>query len=207
MDKIVQIQACISMAEKGLSRLKEDVLQIGGYTSTKIRHLLNNLGMVSNTYFEIGSHRGSTFCAATYQNINLQKAIACDNFSEFSESAPHDEFLRNAEQFCSPSWYLIAKDCFEISYLPQGIDLYLYDGSHAQWAQKKALTYFHKFLPDEFIFLVDDYQWEDVRKGTEEGIKECGLEILFARELGMDTPSNPAEYWNGFGVFLLKKKA
>lgn len=205
MNKIEMIKQCIQNAEDGISKLSEEVMLIGGYTSKKIRHLLNNLGNISNNYFEIGSHRGATFCATVYGNENIKSALACDNYSELNVDNPQEDFLKNAKEYCKCEYFILVHDAFEISHISFKPSLYLYDGSHSEWAHRNALTHFYKMLPGEFIFLVDDYQWPHVKKGTQEGIKECNLEILFERELGMEKPSDHYEYWNGFGVFLLKK--
>lgn len=179
-------------------------MSIGGYTSKKIRHLLNNLGSISENYFEIGCHRGATFCATIFHN-KIITAIACDDYSELNEGNPKEEFIKNVEKYRLFNIIFKFYDAFENQLLEREPDLYLYDGSHSEWAHRMALTHFYKMLPDEFIYCVDDYQWPAVKTGTQDGIKECGFEVLFERELGMEKPSDHYEYWNGFYVSLLKK--
>lgn len=205
MGKIEQIKQSIENAEQGISKLTPEVLSIGGYTSNKIRHLLNNLGTNAIKYFEIGSHLGSTFCSTVYKNENIQLALACDNYSEFNDGKPKVDFLNNAHKFCKSEWHLIQQDAFTIKGLHMKPDLYLYDGSHSEFAQRMALVHFYNMLTDEFVYLVDDYQWKAVKTGTQDGIKECGFQVLFEQELGMETPSSGIEYWNGMYIALLKK--
>lgn len=207
MDKIELIKRAITYSEMEQSNLTEDVLKIGGYTSNKIRHLLNNLGMSCNNYLEIGCHRGSTFCATLYGN-NIEKALAIDNFSEFDIDNPKLDFLKNVNKFKGETKVsLLEEDCFkltiDISKYKTKYDLYLYDGNHADWAQEMALAYYYDVLPNEFIFCADDYKWDQVKNGTQKGIKGCNLKVIYEQELGMETN----EYWNGFYIALLKKSA
>lgn len=207
MGKIEEIKKAIEKAERLESKLTDECFQIGGYTSPKIRHLLNNLGAISESYLEIGVHRGSTFVASMYGND--MRAIAMDNWSEFGEDGTaKKDFIENRRKFTTKSLFL-EMDCFQfnLNYAePMLFDLYLYDGNHSYDAQKKAVTHFHKYMADEFILCIDDYQWEDVEKGTQDGIKEMGVEVLFEAELGMGRESDLSQYWNGFYVALLKKK-
>lgn len=205
MKKIEQIQDCIEKAEQGDSKLEGAVLEIGGYTSPMLRHLMNNLGGLATKYFEVGPHYGSLFYSTTYGNENIITAVAVDNWSEFAEGRDvRSAFLGNVK-LCSGKVVLFEQDCFEgdaKSLCPEP-ELYLYDGNHADWAHKKALTHFYDALPNEFIFCVDDSAWPAVRQGTEEGIKECAFEVLFERHL-FDGQEG-GRYWNGFSVYLLKK--
>lgn len=196
MNRIQQIQHCIDKAQKLESKLTEECFKIGGYTSSKIRHLLNNLGELGTEYLEIGVHRASTFVAAMYGN--KMKGVAIDNWSEFNEDGTvKAEFLENIKQFGN-SVEFIEADCFETE-LPQNkFDFYLYDGGHGYEEQKKAITQFAKNMQDEFILCVDDYNWEQVSQGTQDGIKEVGLKVLFEANLVYG-------YHNGFYVALLKK--
>jgi hypothetical protein len=53
--------------------------------------------------------------------------------------------------------------------------------------------------------VVDDYDWIGVQSGTKEGIKECGFEILYERYLESGIGNNEDGWWNGLGIFILKK--
>jgi hypothetical protein len=103
---------------------------------------------------------------------------------------------------------LLRSDCFEVdlSVLPKPFDLYLYDGGHSEEQQRKGLTYYLPVLADEFIFCCDDYSWPDVQKGTQDGIKESNLDILFEQEMITKSSHDNESWWNGFYVALLKKK-
>ena len=206
MGKVEQIIQAIEDAENLKSKLTPEVLSIGGFTSNKIRHLLNNLGAISTDYFEIGVHRGATFCAAMYRNGIW--GTACDNFSQFNEDNAKNEFYKNiASNLGARAVQVLEQDCFTIDPTEhKEIDLYLYDGEHSAESTKKGVTYFYQSFADEFILLMDDYGWTEVQEGTQYGIGECGFEVLFERHLGEGDNGNGEGWWNGFYVALLKKK-
>lgn len=203
MNKIDLIQEAINKAERLESKLTPKEFDIGGYTSPKIRHLMNNLGDISRNYLEIGVHLGATFMAANYANA-FSTSTAIDNFSEFNENDPKKHFLQNMGTM---RFMLIDQDCWTMStsfYNP--IDLYLYDGGHDLESQEKALTHFLPAMAKEFIFCVDDYGWDVVQKGTASGIEKSGVEVVAHWPLGLGDQGSTDGYWNGFGVFLLRKK-
>ncbi len=86
------------------SKLDRAAFRARGFTSPKVRHLLNNLGSLEGLdYLEVGVHRGATFVATNYKNA-LASATAIDNWSEFAESGTvKDEFLRTARRCSRPS--------------------------------------------------------------------------------------------------------
>ena len=196
------VQRCIELAEQGTSKLDLAAFKARGFTSPKVRHLLNNLGSLPGlAYLEVGVHRGATFVATGYKNA-LTSATAVDNWSEFAEDGRvKEEFLRNCATLLEPGSYrFLEQDCFTIArqQIPSPINFYLYDGEHSHAAQRQALTHFYPMLDDVFIFVVDDYTWESARTGTQDGIGELGLEILYQREL-------VEGWWNGLFVGVLQK--
>lgn len=198
MTKINQIQEAIAKAERLESKLEPECFKIGGFTSPKIRHLMNNLGAISNIYLEIGCHRGATFVATGYKNTGHPR-IAIDNFSEFDDGTVKNEFESNCNKFLEGKWDLHNKNCWEIDFYHDMFDLYNYDGEHSVESQKKAITHFLPAMKDEFIMCIDDASWDDVITGTAQGLAETSVQVLFDQLL-VDG------YWNGFRVLLLKKR-
>lgn len=217
-EKIELIKEAIEMAEKMQSSHAANTYEVPALTSLKIRHLLNNIGKIGTNYLEIGVHRGGTFTAAIAGNENLEFITAIDNFeSDMSGETARIDFLKNVKEHkpYSSNFELIVSDSFSVDIgqtgkVPELIDIYLYDGSHSEEDQKKALTYYLPNLADEFIYLCDDYDWQEVQKGTQDGILEANLKKLFEKHLvsektreqgGHDNDS----YYNGFYVALLRK--
>ena len=196
------VDISIALGDQLQSKLDRTALMTRGFTSPKVRHLLNNLGSLEGLdYLEVGVHRGATFCATNYRN-RLTSATAIDNWSEFAENGGvKEEFLRNCSALLEPGAYrFLEQDCFTVTreQVPAPINFYLYDGEHSVDAQRKALTHFYALLDDVFIFLVDDYGWDAAKAGTQSAIGELGLERLYEREL-------TEGWWNGLYVSVLKK--
>jgi hypothetical protein len=92
-------------------------------------------------------------------------------------------------------------------------NVYLYDGDHSELDHFKALEYYIDNLDDEFIFIVDDLNWENVRDGTMRAIRELNLTVKFRHEIfmspddlkGMPRHNGKDTFWNGCGIFLLEK--
>jgi len=74
-------------------------------------------------------------------------------------------------------------DCFTLNIreLPK-FNIYMYDGNHTEDSHYKALNHYYNCLDDIFIFIVDDWDWEKVRKGTKRAIDSLNLTILYEKE-------------------------
>ena len=209
MVSVDQLKDAVRKAQALESKLDPACFEIGGFTSPCIRHLMNNLGALSTRYLEIGVHRGATFVSSLYKNLEIEQAVAIDNFSEFNESGDiKSSFLQSMETFKGtvPTWTLIDRDCWSdktwsdlLVYLKNPVDLYLYDGAHDYESQYKAIAKFTSLLKKQFILCVDDYDWKDVARGTEDAIKDLQLEIV------TDIVCSGPDWHNGFAVFLLNK--
>lgn len=201
----MEISKCIKNAEREISRLNKDILKIEGMSSKFNRHLLNNLGSGFDrfNYLEIGVHKGSTYISSLYGN-NVIDAWAIDDWSEFQDQTPY--FLDNCKKFDIPVNFINA-DCFTVDTSKiRDINFYLYDGNH--WTDKTArgLTYFYDSFDDEFLYVVDDFDWESVRQGAEIGIKECNFKIKYENYLASNIGNNENGWWNGLGIYILKKQ-
>lgn len=200
----MNIEKCIDNAIKGISKLHPDILSIEGMSSAMNRHLLNNLGGNLNgfNYLEIGVHQGSTFVSSLYGNDVIQ-AWAIDNWSEFQNQRGY--FEGNCQRFNIP-YKFIEADCFSVNSREiDNIGFYLYDGNH--WAEQtaKGLSYFYDSFLDEFLYVVDDFDWEGVQQGVELGIKQCNFNVKYYNYLESNIGNNAEGWWNGLGIFILQK--
>ena len=110
---------------------------------------------------------------------------------------------------------LLEKDFFETSasdFNDNKFNIYFYDGDHTEVSQYKALEHMLNIgcLEDEFIFLVDDYVWEDVRNGTQRAIKDLNLKVIYEKEFIPECVRKQEKFdeigwWNGFYISLLGK--
>ena len=207
-------------AEKDTSKVNQEILGMSGMSGRRTRHFINNLcAMPDCKYLEVGTWKGSTLCSAMFANKINCTCIDdwSQSFSSASDVGPKEVFLKNFKKFKGiNNAIFIEKNCWEID--PEHIgkfNIYFYDGSHSHEAQHRALTHFLPSLDDEFIFMVDDWNLERVQWGTNKGIEENSLNVLYKKEIlttedGSHPPpkkSGPNSDWhNGLCVFVLKKK-
>ena len=205
------IQTAFTKAENKLSKITTYIIDMEGMSGTMTRHFYNNLlNTYDARYLEIGSWKGSSVCSAMCGN--QAKVVCIDNWSEFG--GPKPEFLANFETFKGENdAVFIENDCFQVdvSTLPK-FNIYMYDGNHTNESHYKALLHYYDCLDDVFIFIVDDWNWKEVRDGTTSSIQKLNLKVLYEKEIRLtwdnSHTSQPlaAQTWhNGIYVAILEK--
>ena len=205
------IDTAFQNAENNISKITQDIVLMGGMSGTKTRHFYNNLLNTENArYLEIGTWKGSSVCSAMCGN---KATVVCiDNWSEFG--GPKDEFLVNFNKFKGENQAtFIESDCYsvDVSILPK-FNIYMYYGNHSHDSHYKALSHYYNCLDDVFIFVVDDWNWKDVRDGTISSIQKLNLEVLYEKEIRLTwdnsvtpEPELSQTWWNGIYVAILQK--
>ena len=205
------VETAFQNAENNISKITNDIINMEGMSGTKTRHFYNNLLNTENArYLEIGTWKGSSVCSAMCGN--KAKVICIDNWSEFG--GPKSEFLVNFEKFKGENDAIfIENDCYnvDVSVLPK-FNIYMYDGNHTNESHYNALLHYYNCLDDIFIFIVDDWNWKDVRDGTINSIQKLNLKVLYEKEIRLTwdnshTPQPQAsQTWhNGIYVAILQK--
>ena len=202
------IDEAFQNAENNISKITDDIIVMEGMSGTKTRHFYNNLLNVEDArYLEIGTWKGSSVCSAMCSN--KAKVTCIDNWSEFG--GPKSEFLENLEKFKGDNdATFIENDCFkvDVSTLPK-FNIYMYDGNHTNDSHYKALLHYYDCLDDIFIFIVDDWNWHDVREGTINAINKLNLKVLYEKEIRLSLDgtctNNSNTWWNGIYVAILQK--
>ncbi len=206
------VETAFQNAENGVSKITNHIVSMEGMTGTKTRHFYNNLlNMPDARYLEIGTWKGSSVCSAMCNN--KAKVVCIDNWSEFG--GPKNEFLSNFNAYKGENEaYFIESNCFKVnvSKLPK-FNIYMYDGNHDEESHYNALVHFYNCLDDTFIFIVDDWDWEHVRKSTLSSIQRLKLNVLYEREIiTANTPNKVINggtgknhWWNGIYVGILQK--
>jgi hypothetical protein len=205
------IETSFSNAEQNISKITDDIINLQGMTGIKTRHFYNNLLSRENmSYLEIGTWKGSSVCSAMYKNT--AKIVCIDNWSEFG--GPKDEFLINFNKYKGNNDAIfIESDCFNVdtSILPK-FNIYMYDGNHTIDSHYNALKYYINCLHDIFIYIVDDWNWIDVRDGTYKSFKDLNLTILYEKEIRLTSdnsvtpePLLSSNWWNGIYIAILQK--
>ena len=198
-------------AENNISKITNDIITMDGMSGTKTRHFYNNLLNTEDArYLEIGTWKGSSVCSAMCNN--KAKVICIDNWCEFG--GPKSEFLVNFEKFKGENdATFIEDDCYkvDVSVLPK-INIYMYDGNHSSESHYNALLHYYNCLDDIFIFIVDDWNWENVRNATVNSIQKLNLKVLYEKEIRLTwdnsvtpEPELSKNWWNGIYVAILQK--
>ncbi|MEL6064173.1 MULTISPECIES: class I SAM-dependent methyltransferase [unclassified Methylobacterium] len=194
-------------------RLPNFVLGMRGMSGRKYRSFINNLiALVPNArYFEVGSWAGSTACAAMYGN--KAKITCIDNWSQFG--GPRNQFLENVERCSNENidFQLIESDFREVNYSQIGkYNVYLFDGPHLREDQRDGIVLGMPALDREFILIVDDWNWAEIREGTFAGIQAGGLALNYCMEIKTtqngshaSVPGERGEWHNGYFIGVLTK--
>jgi hypothetical protein len=210
---VAAVQASLGDALESRGKLRANVLAIPGMSGKKYRLLINNLieRVDGASYLEIGTWAGSTFCSAI--DGNKVRAVAIDNWSEFG--GPAGKFLANAALSCTTDTKIsiLSEDFRSVRFDALGtFNVYLFDGPHELRDQFDGLCLAQICLADEFVYIVDDWNWEKVQEGTVKAIQHLKLTPLYELEIrtSMDG-SHPAiecersDWHNGYFVSVLKK--
>jgi hypothetical protein len=205
---IEHLNNSFNLAETNTSMIDDYIKNIDGMSGEMTRHLYNNiLNFEDARYLEIGTWKGSTICSAMVGN---QATVLCiDNWSEFG--GPKNEFIKNFTKYKGNNKAeFLEQDCFTVDVNELNkFNIYMYDGEHSYNSHYKALTHYYDVLDEIFIFIVDDWNWKQVRDATIDSINSLKLDIIWQKEIKLDnnneTTSNKLTWWNGIAVFLLKK--
>jgi len=211
-DLVKHLKTSYEMAQRGKSKINDEILGLRGMTGKKTRHFYNNLLSIDGIrYLEVGVWKGSSVCSAMYGN--KANIVCMDDFSEFE--GPREEFLTNFNKFKGDNFAtFIDKNCFSVDLrtLPK-FNVFLYDGKHDYQSQYNALKHYYDKMDDVFIYVVDDWNWDDVRNGTYHVINDLGVKVLerVVIQLTDDNTHTPYDiagetWWNGLFACVLQKQ-
>ena len=178
------------------TKLSDEIKFMPGMSGKKYRYLINNLisSITDARYLEIGCWAGSTACSALYGN--QVKALCIDNWSEFTDSRtinpalnvknPKKEFEINTKKVISEkiNFKFIESDFRKIDYNELGkFNIYNFDGPHEEKDHYDGTVITQPALDDIFIFIVDDWNYPEVRNGTHKGLKKLNIKIISKIEI------------------------
>lgn len=221
MDLIRHIDDSIEWGKLEVSKLTQDILDIHGISSNKVKSFLNNICNIDGaTYLEVGVFRGSTFCSAIYGNDIY--SIAVDNFMSPNltpknvsqkmgnyykhniDILPQDEFITNVKKYGEAgkvSVYKTDYQTFDFKTLPN-VDIIFYDGETKYHDQYIALTNMLPIFSKETILIMDDWNWNS--GAFDKFVEDNNLFITHSKEI-FTSGEDKNDFWNGLGVFLLEK--
>lgn len=211
LDSAVKIAMKSAMNYEG--KLPADIVNMEGLSGRKYRYFINNLveHVQSPRYLEVGSYWGSTLCSALYEN--QVTATAIDNWSQFG--GPLNKFYANLAKYASlkNSISILNRDFRRVDYKSIGtFNIYLFDGPHEYQDQYDGLAYAMDALDNEFIYIVDDWNWDYVRSGTMDAIADLGLAVMSATDIRTTLDNSvpkiineQSDWHNGYYIAILRK--
>lgn len=192
----------------------ESMLSLEGMSGGYYRLLINNVikKIEDARYLEIGSWKGSTACAAMFNN--KCKIVCIDNWSQFG--GPKDTFIQNTNAFVNKDvqFTFIESNFRSVDYSSIGkFNVYLFDGPHEMQDQLDGITIAQPALDDTFILIVDDWNWDLARHGTTQAVESLGLKVLESITVRTNTnnehveiPYGKASRWhNGYFIAVVSK--
>jgi hypothetical protein len=194
-------------------KLPDSVRLMSGMSGKKYRYLINNLisFITDARYLEVGSWKGSTACAAMHGN--KCKVTCIDNWSH--HGTDNRDFFNNTKESLSDDvdFTVIEKDFREVDYTSLGkYNVYFFDGPHEEKDQYDGVALAQDALDHEYILIVDDYNFDRVRKGTQNAIKDLNLkvsaEVTVLTSIDDDVPTvhhEKSEWHNGYYIAVIKK--
>ncbi len=209
---IEHVEQAIAKAWKHESRLPPETLEVGGRTSPKIRHLLNNLcGLPDTVFLEAGSWKGASFISALAGNEDTVRAgIAIDNWC-CRGGGPGENYGESEQLFDKArSRFLgqygdrqqkIKQDLFTITSLPVVPTVFYYDADHGK--TEAGTRHFFDMIADPCIVCVDDWSWDFVQAGWRKA--SADRTIVKEWELPTEKRKDTDLWWEGFYVCILAR--
>jgi hypothetical protein len=195
------------------TKLPEWIRTLPGMSGRKYRYLINNLieRLPDARYLEVGSWAGSTACSAVFGN--LVTAVCIDNWSEFE--GPKEEFGINIRRAGSGNVRLsfLEADFRKVNFGDLGrFNVYMFDGPHEEADQIDGIVHALPGLDDEFVLIVDDYNYERVITGTRKAMEATRLKIVACIEIKTtQTGGHPqvafqfSDWHNGYFLAVCRK--
>lgn len=210
-EMIAHVNNSVVRSLRGEAYFDDLVLNIRGFSTPTIRRLFSNLCHIDipmPVYLECGVWCGATFCAAVSGNPDLI-AYGVDDFSQdFSCPTVKAELENALKHFANATTHVFHEDCFTLNaLLPKPIDIFFFDAEHSTESQAKALPYFLPVMASTFIYIVDDTNWDQVRRGMMQGIDAVAdkITVLDYRHLS-DAKKQDGEIWhNAVDIFVIQK--
>lgn len=200
-------------ANAGIGKLPEWILSMDGQSGWKYRLFINNLvqRLPDPHYLEIGSYKGSTAVSSIWKNSLTATCI--DNWSQFG--GPRTEFYSNIKLALSERsvCHTIDSDFRTVDYSSIGThNIYLFDGPHEEIDHYDAIVKVSPALSNQFVLIVDDWNWRKVRLGTFRGIRQLGYSINYSIEIRTTFDNSHAvrkgpdsDWHNGYFLSVISK--
>lgn len=156
----------------------------------------------NHAFVNVGVWHGFTFLSGLVNNWQ-KRCIGVDNFTEFG--GPREAFLKRFNNCRGPNHYFYEMDYVEyFSRIHSGpIGFYVYDGNHSYDSQLMGLRAAEPFLSENSIILIDDTNYDEVRKSTVDFIGDSSYKYEVILDQTTFCNYHPT-LWNG--VIVLQRR-
>lgn len=184
----------------------EEVARMPRLSSLAMGYLINEIVYrmpEDQAYVNVGTWYGYSLCAGMIKNDN-KICIGVDDFSQFGspEEACKANFLKFRCGVGHRFHSIDFREYFKAHTLPIGF--YFYDAEHSYENQLAALEIAEPFFADDAIIMVDDTNWLEPRKATNDFMKRRPGQYELITKVWTANDGHPT-WWNG--MILFKKKA
>jgi len=182
---------------------------LSGMSGQRFRSFLNFLSLSLDyfNYLEIGVWKGST--AKCILHGTKASATLIDNWSQFGgpkkiAQKVLKKDLRNSRV------NILDIDFTEMMETSHHLQphVYFYDAAHDYDSQRKAIELLDKMLFQELILIVDDWNWDNVKRGTRDALKSAKVSPIAEWEINTSSDYMGGRFssWhNGVFICVLRK--
>ena len=173
-----------AMAMRG--RLREEAYQVNGFSGKKIRLFFNNImsELPNPRYLEVGVFNGASFCAALFKN--KLHAVGIDDWTWINDKDARGKLDENLATFKTEGSLveIIDSDFRKVDYSSIGpFNIMYYDGPHSEQDQYDGVAYPLKAMDSEFVLVIDDWNWDHVRRATFKALSDANATIGYSVEI------------------------
>ena len=121
---------------------------------------------------------------------------------------PFDIFKNNLDKVEGDNSVIAYNQSVEsvvVESIPHSANVVFYDGDHNYDSTKNFLDKYYSKFEETLILIVDDWNWPQIQSATRDHIQSHEYEIQLEKEI-LTKGEDPEDYWNGLGVFVLRKK-
>jgi hypothetical protein len=179
-----------------------------GMSGQRFRAFLNHLskGLGEFNYLEIGVWKGSTAKCILYESS--ADALLVDNWSQFG--GPRNTALKSLSQYIDKGRVELLD--IDFNQLPNFKNLlspkvYYYDGPHDYASHYLGIELIKYFNSECIIVIIDDWNWDNVKNGTLNAIKDLDFEILASWQIKpspRDKGGKLGSWHNGTFIALIR---
>lgn len=185
------------------------ILNEYGWSSPKVRHLLNNLASYDGcVYFEPGTWAGATFVAALFDNpttkgYGFEEPVTYGG-QTFEQTIEEFNARMQRAQVTNYEWILENVYDWDQSTCQDKMTLYFCDGAFPADGVRGTIEPFVNIFADTMVVVYDDLNWE--RAGIPVAIDRAGYDVVYSEELNSPCNLDIGGWWNGIYIAVIKKR-